>query len=153
MRSHVEDYGEVKLDAEGNIRFDLPCARCGYNLRGLTNEGNCPECGESKADSFKPPKHTLRWKLIPAVPLVGTSVLLSVANHYCVAWSARGHHGSYRSWIMYDVVQTLSGILYIGITAVFLLTFIIMMNRRPDLPMLLALLVTSVLLLAQSVVT
>jgi hypothetical protein len=28
------------------IDFDLPCARCGYNLRTLPREGMCPECGE-----------------------------------------------------------------------------------------------------------
>jgi hypothetical protein len=26
------------------IDFDLPCRRCGYNLRGLTIPGQCPEC-------------------------------------------------------------------------------------------------------------
>ncbi len=28
-----------------DLRGDLPCGRCGYNLRGLTVRGNCPECG------------------------------------------------------------------------------------------------------------
>ena len=27
------------------IREDVPCVSCGYNLRGLHAEGNCPECG------------------------------------------------------------------------------------------------------------
>ncbi|MCC7292132.1 MAG: hypothetical protein IT449_08750 [Phycisphaerales bacterium] len=27
------------------IEHDTPCRRCGYNLRGLTVEGRCPECG------------------------------------------------------------------------------------------------------------
>src|SRR5689334_8484982 len=26
------------------IDYDLPCNGCGYNLRGLAIEGNCPEC-------------------------------------------------------------------------------------------------------------
>jgi hypothetical protein len=30
---------ELQLDA------DVPCLRCGYNLRGLTADGQCPECG------------------------------------------------------------------------------------------------------------
>ena len=29
------------------ITFDLPCAECGYNLRGLTTRGGCPECGSA----------------------------------------------------------------------------------------------------------
>lgn len=27
------------------IEHDLPCRRCGYNLRGLNEDGGCPECG------------------------------------------------------------------------------------------------------------
>lgn len=27
------------------LQQDTPCRRCGYNLRGLTVEGRCPECG------------------------------------------------------------------------------------------------------------
>jgi hypothetical protein len=29
----------------GAIGYDLPCASCAYNLRGLTRAGRCPECG------------------------------------------------------------------------------------------------------------
>ncbi len=28
------------------IALDLPCARCGYELRELMADGDCPECGE-----------------------------------------------------------------------------------------------------------
>lgn len=35
------------------ISRDLPCARCGYLLRGLPTSGACPECGESIATSLK----------------------------------------------------------------------------------------------------
>jgi hypothetical protein len=30
---------------------DCPCMECGYNLRGLTPAGNCPECNKSIAES------------------------------------------------------------------------------------------------------
>ena len=33
------------FDAEGTIVTDLSCRRCSYNLRGLTNDRRCPECG------------------------------------------------------------------------------------------------------------
>ena len=33
------------------ITQDMRCARCGYNLRGLTYEGQCPECGTLVAKS------------------------------------------------------------------------------------------------------
>jgi 2-amino-4-hydroxy-6-hydroxymethyldihydropteridine diphosphokinase len=32
---------------------DLPCAGCGYNLRGLTPWHDCPECGAPVTDSLK----------------------------------------------------------------------------------------------------
>lgn len=35
------------------VEHDRPCARCGYNLRGLTAEGVCPECGAQVARSLK----------------------------------------------------------------------------------------------------
>lgn len=35
----------IKLDAAGRIDDDVVCRKCDYNLRGLTPEGRCPECG------------------------------------------------------------------------------------------------------------
>ncbi len=32
-------------DPATHINFDIPCARCGYNLRSLSRKGECPECG------------------------------------------------------------------------------------------------------------
>lgn len=34
----------VPLDAAGRINVDLPCKRCGYNLRTMMPDGRCPEC-------------------------------------------------------------------------------------------------------------
>jgi hypothetical protein len=39
-------------DADGRVRFDLPCTGCGYNLRGTGGEGHCPECGAAVANSL-----------------------------------------------------------------------------------------------------
>lgn len=36
-----------KLDQAGLIAEDLPCRHCGYNLRTLSMEVQCPECGTS----------------------------------------------------------------------------------------------------------
>lgn len=33
------------VDASGQVVSDLPCRKCGYNLRGLNTTGRCPECG------------------------------------------------------------------------------------------------------------
>ena len=35
------------------IETDRPCARCGYNLRGLKPDGHCPECGSSIEQSLQ----------------------------------------------------------------------------------------------------
>ena len=35
------------------IEVDTECIHCGYNLRGLTNEGRCPECGSPVDDSLR----------------------------------------------------------------------------------------------------
>jgi len=40
---------------------DLPCHRCGYDLRAHPQEGKCPECGASVAESR-------RWAAIPRRP-------------------------------------------------------------------------------------
>ncbi len=34
-------------DAQGVVTTDLPCRKCSYNLRGLSIEGRCPECGSA----------------------------------------------------------------------------------------------------------
>src|SRR5262245_32299566 len=33
------------VDAAGTVTADSPCRKCGYNLRGLSVSGRCPECG------------------------------------------------------------------------------------------------------------
>ena len=33
------------VDEHGRIALGCPCIRCGYNLRGLPMDINCPECG------------------------------------------------------------------------------------------------------------
>ena len=35
----------VPLDADSRLCVDAPCLNCGYNLRTLSVEGLCPECG------------------------------------------------------------------------------------------------------------
>ena len=33
---------------------DVPCVKCDYNLRGLSADGRCPECGEAVVSSLRP---------------------------------------------------------------------------------------------------
>ncbi len=39
--------------ASNEIAEDRPCIHCGYNLRGLTPHGQCPECGERISGSLR----------------------------------------------------------------------------------------------------
>jgi hypothetical protein len=39
--------------AAAAIEQDTPCRKCGYNLRGLSVEGRCPECGTSVGFSLQ----------------------------------------------------------------------------------------------------
>lgn len=41
------------LDDAGVVQLDLPCLRCSYNLRGLAEGANCPECGLPLARSIR----------------------------------------------------------------------------------------------------
>ncbi|MFW6038854.1 MAG: hypothetical protein ACOC9P_00065, partial [bacterium] len=43
----------LSLDATGHLEDDLPCIRCGYDLRGLTADTSCPECGAPVAWSLR----------------------------------------------------------------------------------------------------
>jgi hypothetical protein len=36
-----------------NVEEDLSCEGCGYNLRGLSGEGRCPECGKGIGESIQ----------------------------------------------------------------------------------------------------
>jgi hypothetical protein len=45
------------------IEDDVKCVSCGYNLRGLSPQGRCPECGSGIAQSIKA-------ECVPAVPSV-----------------------------------------------------------------------------------
>ncbi len=44
---------EIVFDEAGRIAEDLPCLRCGYNLRGLGSEAACPECASAVGRSIQ----------------------------------------------------------------------------------------------------
>ena len=43
---------DITFDPAGHLDVDLPCIACGYNLRGLPRDGNCPECDRSIDNSI-----------------------------------------------------------------------------------------------------
>ena len=83
------------LDQAGTVISDLACRRCGYNLRGLNNQGRCPECGAAIGLSchgdllrFADPKWVetlgrgaslILWGVLASVVGGGLSVVLAIA--------------------------------------------------------------------------
>ena len=66
---------------KGMIDEDLLC-QCGYNLRGIDLQGNCPECGEGVRFTHRrrrnvPHTFLARRRLFVCVALVNTSVWLA----------------------------------------------------------------------------
>lgn len=67
--------------AVGQIDQDLPCSRCGYNLRTLQTAGNCPECGhpvQASLDVYA------SWKFLRPIEIRSGLALLIWAQ---VIWS------------------------------------------------------------------
>lgn len=73
------------------INGDLPCSRCAYNLRGLTSDMRCPECGTPIAQSlygnwlrFADPEWLKKLQLGAALKLWG--LLVSVVLTFLVGF-------------------------------------------------------------------
>lgn len=66
------------------VEIDKACIRCSYNLRGLTADGNCPECGTPIEESLRgfillyaAPEYV--QQLRKGLSLILNSVLISIA--------------------------------------------------------------------------
>lgn len=82
------------VDADGNVVADVPCRKCGYNLRGLRQEYNCPECGAPVIHAVQQP-------------------LLQYADP---AWVKKLYQGSL--WILWGILaSTVAACLGGGLTA------------------------------------
>lgn len=50
--SHDRRFPYYALDDDGRLSSETPCSACGYNLRGLSPDGVCPECGTAIKQSL-----------------------------------------------------------------------------------------------------
>ena len=68
------------------IEQDTPCPGCGYNLRGMRLDANCPECGRPTLDTFARPLGPAHGELaermvrIPATAVLWLALLGFVAD-------------------------------------------------------------------------
>lgn len=53
MSDTAEGKVTAKIDTDGRIAESWPCVECGYDLRTMHREGNCPECGAKVRDSLQ----------------------------------------------------------------------------------------------------
>jgi hypothetical protein len=51
-KSSIAPATPTHLDSNGRLNIDIPCANCGYNLRGFVADGTCGECGHDVSDSL-----------------------------------------------------------------------------------------------------
>ena len=63
------------------ITYDVPCIRCGYNVRGLSYDHLCPECG-------KPIETTVSAYVSDAVDSAATTFRLNLFDRICALLAA-----------------------------------------------------------------
>lgn len=85
----------VPLDAAGRINIDLPCKRCGYNLRTMMPDGRCPECATAvgqamHGDYLKFADPTWVQKLASGINwIIAGTIIATLAGGLIGVWFAR----------------------------------------------------------------
>ncbi|HEX8876724.1 MAG TPA: hypothetical protein VF777_08255 [Phycisphaerales bacterium] len=76
--AYTHEQGEDTPLLARELTGDLLCARCRYNLRGLSVRGRCPECGMSVRGTIlvKVDPAASELQPIPFAPLVGLGLLI-----------------------------------------------------------------------------
>src|SRR5258708_8127557 len=77
------------------VEADLPCIRCGYNLRAIQSDGKCPECGELvwRSRLTRPDRRAYqRFERLRVICGLGTLAC------FCTGWYAKSEmpRGTYR---------------------------------------------------------
>jgi hypothetical protein len=90
------------IDASLGTRRPLPCEQCGYDLRGLSAEGVCPECGHAIAQSLRnglghvepadlaaiaSGTHAVAWAVgLSPLTIIGCFLIIAQEGHIAAAW-------------------------------------------------------------------
>lgn len=120
------------VDDAGRVRVEAACRGCGYNLRGVSAEGECPECGHAVADALRDdrPEHSdPQWLSrvvlggnLFGVALVVPITLLFVLMLLGLALEAIGSRGHGRALTLYGVVPVIGNAYLLVVVATWLIT-------------------------------
>jgi len=80
-----------------HVAVDLPCAKCGYNLRTLAWDSQCPECGLAVSGSLPPPgfrfqKMATVFRVRRGLALVVIAILVEVSCALALFVMMRHYH-------------------------------------------------------------
>jgi hypothetical protein len=76
----VREIARPASDVERELKGDLPCVRCRYNLRGISVRGSCPECGT-------PIRVTILARVDPYAPILRPIVLPHITAGGILLWT------------------------------------------------------------------
>jgi len=89
------------------LATDVPCIQCGYNLRGLTSGGQCPECGKTIDESLR--GELLRFANADWLRTIQRGISIAII------WAALG--------IVWKLSDRWIGLHYLSYSVVFMLIF------------------------------
>ena len=109
----------VIVDEKGRLTSDVICPSCHYNLRGIQQDGRCPECRfpVEKAILTANTPHWTRLQVVLCSLAIAYGVVLPIVNY--VAWQYQHHIAI----ILGFVVLCLGGLVW------FLALMIVVANR------------------------
>ena len=73
----------VIVDDNGRLTSDLTCPGCRYNLRGVQQDGACPECGFAVAKAILTTATTPRWtrlQIVLTTLAITIGIVLPIVN-------------------------------------------------------------------------
>jgi hypothetical protein len=109
----------------------LPCIHCGYNLRGVLHDSDCPECGKPVSDTKE---KTLFYRVLPSrlnailiglalVVLAASTVSANTAMSAAVRFTISGLRAAPPEWLvtLWRVSDHVTNVVYAPWIAAFLL--------------------------------
>lgn len=140
------------IGIEHSIAADCSCVACGYNLRGLSRDGRCPECGQPVVLSLRPDLliySDIRWRrrLVLGARLVAWAMPLLIALQSLVIYHSLRNVIS-RAWPRLAIPepwQTLANVSYetIALVAIWVATSTQRRGLQFSLPWMVRLLATA----------